>query len=391
MPIVIGTVLFDLGIGDATVRPDATAGYAACVAASTEPVVPGPVGAGAGATVSKWRGPEHARPAGIGSAAVRHDDLIVAAIVVVNAFGDVLATGEPSPIDVGGSLLEGVPFEESTTIGAVVTNASLDKTGCFLVAQGAHDGLARAVAPVHTQADGDAFVAAATGEVPAASRPRPGSGGESDRGRDSVSSRRRRVKAGQGRTVGGVPVLAEVEREALACTRCKLADGRTQVVFGMGNPEADLVFCGEGPGAEEDRQGLPFVGRVRSAARPADARGDRHRPRRGASSERGEVPAAGQPRPRTRRDRGVPAVARASSSTSSTRRSSSRLGNFATKLLLETTEGITKLRGKVYPSAHGRARPHLPSRRRAAGRRARRWPRCAPTSSGPSRRSRGAG
>ena len=168
VPIVIGTVLFDLGIGDATVRPDATAGYAACVAASTEPVVPGPIGAGAGATVSKWRGPEHARPAGIGSAAVRHDDLIVAAIVVVNAFGDVLATGEPSPIDVGGSLLEGVPFEESTTIGAVVTNASLDKTGCFLVAQGAHDGLARAVAPVHTQADGDAFVAAATGEVPAA-------------------------------------------------------------------------------------------------------------------------------------------------------------------------------------------------------------------------------
>src|SRR5256885_12015896 len=58
-----------------------------------------------------------------------------------------------------------------------------------------------------------------------------------------------------------VPSLLELQQEASACTRCPLAGGRTQVVFGMGNPEADLMFVGEGPGAEEDKQGLPFVGR----------------------------------------------------------------------------------------------------------------------------------
>ena len=58
-----------------------------------------------------------------------------------------------------------------------------------------------------------------------------------------------------------MPTLSEIAVEASTCTRCRLADNRTNVVFGMGNPQADLMFVGEGPGAEEDRQGLPFVGR----------------------------------------------------------------------------------------------------------------------------------
>ena len=64
----------------------------------------------------------------------------------------------------------------------------------------------------------------------------------------------------------------ELEREALACERCPLANGRTQVVFGVGNREADLVFVGEGPGAEEDRQGIPFVGRARVSCSPGSSR-----------------------------------------------------------------------------------------------------------------------
>ena len=62
-------------------------------------------------------------------------------------------------------------------------------------------------------------------------------------------------------TLGSVPVLADVEREAKTCTRCQLAQGRTQVVFGVGNPNADLMFVGEAPGQQEDLQGEPFVGR----------------------------------------------------------------------------------------------------------------------------------
>ena len=168
VPIVVGAVLFDLGVGDPLVRPGAAEGYAACVAATPGIGSGGAVGAGAGATVSKWRGPEHARPSGLGVATVHEGDVVVEALVAVNAFGDVLGAGESAPASYAGSLLEGVPFEESTTIGVVVTNALLTKTECLRAAQGAHDGLARAVAPVHTQADGDAFVVAATCEIPAA-------------------------------------------------------------------------------------------------------------------------------------------------------------------------------------------------------------------------------
>ena len=170
VPIVVGLVIFDLAVGDASVRPGAAEGYAACVAARSKGGEGfGPVGAGTGATVGKWRGAEHARPAGLGSAFARRDDLVVAALVVVNALGDALEPGraEPrvfdpaafaAPVATGAS-------GEATTIGIVVTNARLDKSACRLVAESAHDGLARAVDPVHTAADGDAFVVAATGEV----------------------------------------------------------------------------------------------------------------------------------------------------------------------------------------------------------------------------------
>ena len=166
VPIVVGAVLFDLGVGDARVRPGALEGYAACRAATDGPLALGAVGAGTGATVAKWRGRDHARPGGIGSASERSDGLVVSALVAVNAFGD-LREGPVGAHHPDAATLDAAAAFENTTIGVVATNARLDKTGCLLVAQGAHDGVARALEPAHATVDGDAFVAAATGEIEA--------------------------------------------------------------------------------------------------------------------------------------------------------------------------------------------------------------------------------
>lgn len=157
VPIVVGLSLFDLTQGDASVRPGPDDGRAACEAAADE-WESGPVGAGTGATVGKAQG--EPRPGGMGTAVATDGDLRVAAIVAVNAFGDV----EPTPHDLPKAR---PPIGESTTIGVVVTNARLDKAGCLVVAQGGHDGMARALWPPHCTVDGDALVAAATGAVDA--------------------------------------------------------------------------------------------------------------------------------------------------------------------------------------------------------------------------------
>lgn len=192
VPIVVGMSLFDLLVGDSSVRPGADKGYRACSAAGADGVETGAVGAGAGAMVGMWRGAAGARPGGIVSASVAHGDVVVGALVAVNAFGDVddgtglvhveaelgnlASLGGFSDIDVSsetgvssdvGNTALGNTAIGNTVIGVVATNARLDKVGCQLTAQGAHDGLARAVFPPHTRVDGDAFVAAATGEVEA--------------------------------------------------------------------------------------------------------------------------------------------------------------------------------------------------------------------------------
>ena len=163
IPIVVGCVLYDLAVGDGSVRPGPDEGYAACVAA-TEEVDLGPVGAGCGATVGKWWGPDATRRGGLGGASHREHDLVVTAIVAVNAFGDA-AAGPPDRRPLPPPVAS--PLGENTTIGVVVTNARLDKAGCLLVAQGGHDGLARALEPAHATVDGDAVVACATGAVDA--------------------------------------------------------------------------------------------------------------------------------------------------------------------------------------------------------------------------------
>jgi L-aminopeptidase/D-esterase-like protein len=160
VPIVVALGIYDLGVGDPSVRPGPEEGEAACSAAAEGHPATGPVGVGAGATVGNWRGADHVRPGGVGWAIVVEGGVRVAALVVVNAYGDVVAAGAEPPS--GGMAEPGlVAPGTSTTVGVVLTDAALDKLGCRTLAEGAHDGLARAVHPPHTSADGDAFVAAA--------------------------------------------------------------------------------------------------------------------------------------------------------------------------------------------------------------------------------------
>ncbi len=178
VPIVPAAVLFDLWLGDARIRPDAAAGYAACVAASRDAPAQGGVGAGAGATVGKLFGIERAMRGGIGTASLRVGEVTVAALVAVNAIGDV--------VDADGSVIAGARSEDgksfvgsaaallagegparlmagmATTIGVVATDATLTKPQANKLAALAHHGLSRSISPLTTN-DGDALFALATG------------------------------------------------------------------------------------------------------------------------------------------------------------------------------------------------------------------------------------
>ncbi|HZA76064.1 MAG TPA: P1 family peptidase [Acidimicrobiales bacterium] len=171
VPIVVALGLFDLAVGDPSVRPGAEQGYAACEAATEGPIELGAVGAGTGATVAKLDPSRPPRSGGLVSARAQAGDLRVAALVVVNAVGtpggdDAAALNLAATQDDAWRRVTGTGFG-NTTVGLLATNARLDKLGCHLVAQGAHDGLARALFPAHTRGDGDAFVAAATGDMAA--------------------------------------------------------------------------------------------------------------------------------------------------------------------------------------------------------------------------------
>lgn len=171
VPIVVALALYDLGSGDALVRPSAREGRLAAVAAVDDNCEIGRIGAGTGAMTGKWRGRDEAVAGGLGVAAIRRDDLVVAAIMAVNAAGDIDDGSVAAAIE-HGTFEWPAPVEpfapvENTTIGVIVTNARIDKIGCHLVAQSGHDGLARALFPAHTRGDGDALVVAATQAVDA--------------------------------------------------------------------------------------------------------------------------------------------------------------------------------------------------------------------------------
>ncbi len=185
VPIVPSAILIDLWFGgDPKIRPGPECGYRAAGAASEAPVQEGNVGAGAGATVGKTggvtaRGNGGPMKAGIGSAAIKlPSGLVVAAIVAVNAVGDIIdpATGQVIAgvrgpdgklADARKRLRDGTGREgragENTTIGVVATNARLTKVQAQKVAQMAQDGYARAISPTHTPADGDTIFSLATG------------------------------------------------------------------------------------------------------------------------------------------------------------------------------------------------------------------------------------
>ena len=184
VPIVPAAVIFDLAAGSSKVRPDSAMGYKACQVGSAGPVAEGQVGAGAGATVGKILGQARASRGGIGTAAMKlSSGITVGVLVVVNAFGDIvdpesgrILKGARSPRGEGwlntSRALEGasrgIPRTspvENTTLAVVATDASLTKAQAKRVAVMAHDGMARAVRPVHTIFDGDTVFALSTGRV----------------------------------------------------------------------------------------------------------------------------------------------------------------------------------------------------------------------------------
>lgn len=187
VPIVCGASLFDLSVGDAHVRPDKAMGYAACVQSEEGTLLAeGNHGAGTGASVGKVLGFDHAMKSGLGTCGIQVGNIQVAAIVAVNACGNVVdyETNEQlagiydaasnqildakdtiiAQIEAMGQLAQG-----NTTIGCIVTNAKLDKAQCTKIAGIAHNGYARAIHPVHTTSDGDTIFVLSTGEVDAMS------------------------------------------------------------------------------------------------------------------------------------------------------------------------------------------------------------------------------
>lgn len=181
VPLVSQSCLFDLGVGRPDIRPDGAMAYRACENASYEPPAEGCVGAGTGCSVGKYRGMDRAMKSGFGTYAVQAGPLKVGALVAVNALGDIYdgavqiaglrsadGTGLSNTLE---EMFQDVTIAENlftgnTTLGIVVTNARLCKTQLTKVAGMTHNGYARAIRPVHTNADGDSIYALSTGSLP---------------------------------------------------------------------------------------------------------------------------------------------------------------------------------------------------------------------------------
>ena len=185
VPLVAQSDIYDLSVGDSSVRPDETMGYEAARLAMEAPnYQDGNHGAGCGATVGKFAGMDYCMKSGIGSYAIRNGELKIGAIVVVNALGDIFdwRTGT----QIAGMLSEDKAglrstseymrssyavienkFTGNTTLGVVFTNARFDKAQLCKIAGMAHDGYARSINPVHTSADGDSIYAVSVGTIDA--------------------------------------------------------------------------------------------------------------------------------------------------------------------------------------------------------------------------------
>ena len=179
VPLVSGAVVYDLALGDPSVRPVSADGYAACEAAGQ--VVPrGSVGAGTGCTVGKLLGPDGWTKGGLGAASVAVGDATVVAIAAVNPVGDVVAADGsilagawedgafvPAVELLRAGRLPAIAQRENTTLVCLVTDAALTKTEAWKVARAASAGVARAVSPCATAWDGDMVFCMAAGEAEA--------------------------------------------------------------------------------------------------------------------------------------------------------------------------------------------------------------------------------
>jgi len=222
VPLVPTAVLFDLWVGDQKIRPDAQAGRAACDAATTGAVAQGNVGAGTGAAVGKLFGIRRAMKGGIGTASVRLGGFTVAALVAVNAVGDVL--GEDGQVLAGARSEDGLRLVgttaatmrgegpqrlvpgSATTIGLVATDATLTKAQANKLASLAHHGLSRAIDPITTH-DGDTLFALATGR---AGRVDDLSGLGAVAAELTARAIRRAVRAAEGLTAYGLPAVRDL-------------------------------------------------------------------------------------------------------------------------------------------------------------------------------------
>jgi L-aminopeptidase/D-esterase-like protein len=183
VPIVPAAILFDLQVGDASIRPTREMGEAAAAAANDGPVEEGCVGAGTGATVGKLFGMDRAMKSGIGGFAIKSGNALVSVLVVVNALGDVVDPHTGKIVagarrskdshefaDSTKAMIQGSTggfTQSNTTLAVVATNAKLSKTGATKLAQLASLGMVRAISPVNTMSDGDLVFAVSVGEVTA--------------------------------------------------------------------------------------------------------------------------------------------------------------------------------------------------------------------------------
>jgi len=167
VPIVPAAIIYDLLIGDGSVRPGPREGAAAYRARTGDPVSQGSVGAGTGAIVAGWRGPEAVRKGGVGSTAMTVGEATLGVLVVLNAVGDVftldglaLTGGAPVPPPAPA----GIRPIEQTTLVALATDAAASRTDLMRLAVRAHDALAVCLRPSHTRYDGDAVFAVSSGD-----------------------------------------------------------------------------------------------------------------------------------------------------------------------------------------------------------------------------------
>ncbi len=181
VPIVVGSCIFDLACVDGKVRPDAAMGYEACLDSEKNIERNGNIGAGTGATVGKIHGGGSAMKSGLGCYCLQVGSLQVGAVVAVNAIGDVFELDSQKQLaGLLNSKKDGMlnseeeavkllqlasKFSFNTTIGAIITNASLDKAEMNKVASMASNGLARTIRPVNTSMDGDSIYALSVGKV----------------------------------------------------------------------------------------------------------------------------------------------------------------------------------------------------------------------------------